>query len=41
MSFKEKQKTMVKIQLTTRTTEDGIPESTGIPEIIATTEHLI
>ena len=31
----------MKIQLTTRTTEDGIPELTRIPEKIATTEHFI
>ena len=29
------------IQLTTRTTEDRIPELTRIPEKIATTEHFI
>ena len=29
------------VQLTTRTTEDGIPELTRIPEKIATTEHFI
>ena len=31
----------IEIQLTTRTTEDGIPELTRIPEKIATTEHFI
>ena len=29
------------VQATTRTTEDGIPELTRIPEKIATTEHFI
>ena len=32
---------LLEIQLTTRTTEDGIPELTRIPEKIATTEHFI
>ena len=31
----------VVVQLTTRTTEDRIPEFTRIPEKIATTEHFI
>ena len=36
-----RRKFLREIQLTTRTTEDGIPELTRIPEKIATTEHFI
>ena len=31
----------LKVQATTRTTEDGIPELTRIPEKMATTKNLI
>ena len=34
-------KVCIKIQATTRTTEDGIPELTRIPEKMATTEPFV